>query len=281
MENLEPRILDEFPKHHQLLERAVIHLQGDDRVVALVLGGSIAKSAMDFYSDIDLYIITEDEFFDTLFAERHALADHTGTAWFRFIADHNPGGEHDYIVLYPGPVKIDFMYCRASDVAPAPKWTHCLILKDHEAFMAGIRSRSQDLVPPQPEPEMILALNQKFWTWCWYVFGKIVRGEHWMALAGIHAVRSMAILPMLAWAKGLPQEGYRRLERKVTAGEQPLLAATICGLQPAALSAALEAEMVLFGKLRERVFRRFDLSYEPGPEQKLQQEMRRRASAWS
>ena len=47
--------LSRLPEHRKLLERAVARFRDDARVVGLVLGGSLAHGAADFYSDVDLY----------------------------------------------------------------------------------------------------------------------------------------------------------------------------------------------------------------------------------
>jgi hypothetical protein len=86
------------------------------------------------------------------------------------------------------------MYLKESDLKPTPNWVGCLVLKDLSGRVGAVVARSQGLAPPQPTTEELLDLNQKFWTWCWYVFGKIERGELWEALDGIHAIRSIVRL---------------------------------------------------------------------------------------
>jgi len=266
--------LQEFPRHHALLEKALEHFWSDERVIGLVIGGSIAQGIMDFYSDVDLYIITRDEDFEAVFAERDVAANAIGKPLFRFIADHNPGGEHDYITLYEGPVKLDWMYCPRSDVTPGRKWAQGLVLKDQDGFLTGVKESWQEEETAGPTLEQLLVLNRKFWTWCWYVFGKIMRGESWQALSGLHAIRSMALLPMIGWAKGQSLQGYRRLEQEMSPELTSQLAATVGGLEPGELYNALEAEMDLFHALRASLFERCGLEHDISAEGVLRQEMR-------
>ena len=86
------------------------------------------------------------------------------------------------------------MYLKESDLKPTPNWVGCLVLKDLSGRVGAVVARSQGLAPPQPTTEELLDLNQKFWTWCWYVFGKIERGELWEALDGMDAIRSIVRL---------------------------------------------------------------------------------------
>jgi predicted nucleotidyltransferase len=268
--------LDRLPEHHKLLERAVERFRDDARVAGLVVGGSIAHGTADFYSDVDLYAVVLDEAFDEVFAERDAAARSVGSPLFGFDVDPVPGGSTDHIVVYEGPVKFDFMYLKESDLQPAPKWVGCPVLKDATGRVAAAVSRSEGLSPRPPTPEALSDLNQKFWTWCWYVFGKIARGELWEALDGLHSVRSLALIPLLDRAAGRPHEGYRRLERKTDPATVSRLAATVGPLDPESLYAALRAEVDLFRDLRATVFDRHGLTFDPTPEEVLVGEMDRR-----
>jgi predicted nucleotidyltransferase len=258
------------------LEHAVARFRDDVRVVGLVAGGSLAHGAADFYSDVDLYIVVQDEAFDEIFAERDAIVEAVGSPLFGFIVDPMPGGSTDHIVIYEGPVKFDFMYLEESDFTPALKWVGCAVLKDASGRVGVVVARSEGLARPQPTTEELLDLNQKVWTWCWYVFGKIVRGELWEALDGLHSIRSLALVPLLDWAAERPHEGYRRLERKTDPEAASRLMATVAAVQPQALYEALQAEMDLFRRLRAVIFDRYGLTFDPTPEEVLESEMSRR-----
>lgn len=268
--------LDRLPEHRKLLERAVASLQDDVRVVGLVAGGSLTHGGADFYSDVDLYIVVQDEAFDEIFAERGVTVEVVGSPLFDFTVDPMPGGSTDHIVVYEGPVKFDFMYLKESDFKPAPKWVGCVVLKDASGRVGTAVAQSERLALPQPTTEELLDLNQKFWIWCWYVFGKIVRGELWEALDGLHSIRSLALVPLLDWAAERPHEGYRRLERKTDATTASHLMATVAPVQPEALYAALQAEMELFCSLRAVVFDQHGVTFDPTSEEVLESEMGRR-----
>jgi predicted nucleotidyltransferase len=265
--------------HRELLGRAVARLRDDARVVGLVLGGSLARGAADPYSDVDLYVVVRDEAFAEVLAERRAVAEAVGSPLFAFDVDPVPGGSTDRIAVYELPdglpVKLDLMYLKESDLEPAPKWAGCAVLEDDGGRVGDAVARSEGLAPPPPKPEELRELNQKFWTWSWYVFGKIVRGELWEALAGLHDIRSLALVPLLDWAAERPHEGYRRLEDKLDAETASRLKATLSALEPEALYAALRAEAELFRGLRAEVFGRHGLGFDPEPEEALEAEMSR------
>jgi len=271
--------LDLLSAHRTLLERAVNYFQGDDRVVSMILGGSLSHGAVDFYSDVDLYIVARDESFEAVFDERDTAARAIGSPLFRFAVDPIPGGSRDYIVMYPGPVKLDLMYYRESEIKPDRKWTGRLVLKDDSDSLEAVISRSAGFSPDHPEPRALLEMNQKFWTWCWYVFGKIMRGELWEALDGMHTIRSDALLPLLDWTAGRSHEGYRRLERKLDPEMAARLEATVAPLETQALYDALQTAIALFWDLREPVFDVRGLTFDQASEEVVRGEIRRHWTA--
>ena len=271
-----PAALDRLPQHRSLLELAVARFRDDDRVSGLVLGGSLARGEADFYSDVDLYVIARDRAFDAVFAERDDAAEAIGSPLSRFAVDPLPGGSRDYIVLYPGPVKLDLMYHRESEVEAGPKWEGLPVLKDGSGFVAAVVTRSSGSEPDRHRPEAIAELEQKFWTLCWYVFGKISRGELWEALDGVHTIRSLVLVPLLDRSAGRSHEGYRRLERKLDPETLNALAATVAPVQREALYAALRAEISLFRYLKAGLSDRYGLALDPGPAEIIEAEITRR-----
>ena len=265
--------LDRFPQHRGLLERAFVRFQDDVRAVGLLVGGSLAHGGADFYSDIDLYVVVRDGAFEDIFAERSSIAEAVGPPLFGFTVDPVSGGSTDYIVVYEGPIKFDFMYLQESDLESHPKWVGCAVLKDTDGHVGAVVARSEVLGPPRPSAEGLLELNQKFWTWCWYAFGKIERGELWEALDGLHSIRSLTLVPLLDWVVERPHEGYRRLEQKTDPEEASRLLATVAPVRAQALYAALRAEVELFRDLRAVVLDRYGLALDPTPEEVLESEM--------
>jgi predicted nucleotidyltransferase len=271
--------LDRLPQHRELLERAFARFRDDVRAVGLVLGGSFARGGADFYSDVDLYVVVRDGAFEDVLAERDSTAEVVGSPLFGFAVDPVPGGSTDHIVLYEGLVKFDFMYLRESDLGPHPRWGGCVVLKDTDGRVEAAVARSEALGPPRPKAEDLSELNQKFWTLCWYAFGKIERGELWEALDGLHSIRSLALVPLLDWADERSHEGYRRLERKTNQEQASRLSATVAPMRAGALHAALRAEVELFRELRAAILDRYGLSIYLGHEEVLESEMSRRWAA--
>ena len=172
------------------------------------------------------------------------------------------------------------MYLRESDLGPHPRWDGCVVFKDTDGRLGAVVARSEARGPHRPSAEDLAELNQKFWTWCWYAFGKIERGELWEALDGLHNIRGLVLVPLLLdWTAERRREGYRRLERKTNQEQASRLSATLAPMRARALHAALRAEVELFRELRAAVLDRYGLTIDPAPEEVLESEMSRRWAA--
>lgn len=231
--------------------------QDDHRVPGVLLGGSFAAGSPDFYSDLDLYVVVHDEHLRDVLAGKRAAAAAAGRVLVGFVPDHlGPGGDEMYIAVYDGPVKADFNYVRRSTMKPSWKMAARLVLKDVDGTLGDLIRASAGLRAPVPSREALEALHNKFWTWCWYVFGKIVRGELWEALDGVRDIRALALVPLLEWDADRPPEGSRRLETRLGGALRARLAATVSALDAVALYGALQAEIDLFSELQARVYPR-------------------------
>ena len=73
-----------------MLGRAVARLRDDARVVGLVVGGS--RGVADYYSDVDLFVVVEDEAFDEVLAGRDSAVEAVGSPLFAFNVDPATGG---------------------------------------------------------------------------------------------------------------------------------------------------------------------------------------------
>jgi hypothetical protein len=265
--------LDRFPEHRRVLDAVVAAYRDDPRITGVLLGGSNVAGGMDGYSDVDLDVVVADAAFDAVFGERDRAVEAAGRPLFRFLSDI-PGLEHLYVVLYDspaGPVKLDVEYHRAGAVDPSEWLTRCRPLLDRTGALATGRTASTGLPPLAPRAEEVRALEQKFWPWCWYAFGKLMRGELWEAVDAVHIIRTRLLVPLIAWGAGRRPEGYRRLEQQADAAVLGRLAATVAPPERAPLYAALQAAIDLYGTLRTPVFARYGVQTDASAEATVRQ----------
>jgi hypothetical protein len=78
----------------------------------------------------------------------------------------------------------------------------------------------------QADTLALAGIHSKFSGWLWYTHTKIVRGEYWEADDSLGVMRTRALLPLLLFVRGLPLEGCRRLETRLTREDQQQLKRT-------------------------------------------------------
>jgi Streptomycin adenylyltransferase len=93
------------------LERLVAATESDGRVATLLLGGSHAAGTADAYSDLDLTLITTDDGFESLHAERFELLRGLGDPIF--LEEHDDFGFLLLLFIYADGV------CGEMSLAPA------------------------------------------------------------------------------------------------------------------------------------------------------------------
>ena len=92
------------------------------------------------------------------------------------------------------------------------------------AGRAAPRARAAWAALPERRPEEsgpaegidFADLIHKFTGWAWYTYAKIARGELFEAVNSLDCMRVRALLPCLQLLSGLPFEGYRRIEARLS-----------------------------------------------------------------
>jgi predicted nucleotidyltransferase len=265
--------LERLPEHKRLLIGVRERFATDDRVIGVLLGGSLALDRADRFSDVDLYVFVRDEDFESVFAKREAIAWDLGPVIVRYLGDHMPGGRYQLIIWYAGQVHLDLMFRKSSEAAPHWKWKEAVILKDSIGTLARLKKESRELGPATVNWEQVNNLNQKFWGWVAYTAAKILRGELWEAFDNIGWIRNEALLVMLAWAQDAQYEGHRRLESKLDQNLLRLFNQTVCSLNSKSVWSALMVEVQIFRELRSRLSAKLGAGFDEQPEIQMMSEL--------
>jgi predicted nucleotidyltransferase len=106
-----------------LLDRIVATLEADARVRAVWLSGSFGRDEADEWSDLDLHVAVEDADFDAFLAERPALYERVGRPVLvqqEIIPSNSMPGGHFQLVMYAGPIEVDWNFGPAGQAARPP-----------------------------------------------------------------------------------------------------------------------------------------------------------------
>jgi hypothetical protein len=205
--------LSPFPPLQAVFEHCLTAF-GRQRQLALALSGSMAHGTADRYSDIDFIVVPETTGFTE--AQREWLTEtvcSAGRPLAHFPATHLglPNLLIFFLLHTNQVVKVDIEALTGEAFATR---TDVIILHDPDGRLSDISTAAK---PSErlPTPDFV-DLHEKFVGWIWYTYSKTARGELLEAFDSLHIMRTQALLPSLNFAYGLPYEGYRRLEQRLS-----------------------------------------------------------------
>lgn len=169
------------------LAQTLVQLQGDPRVDAAWLFGSLGRGDADELSDVDLFVIVNDADFDALVARRYDFLAQVAEPLLILEAPQNwpPGGVYN-MALYPGtsgPHQVDWYWVRRS-AAQLP--TETRLLFDRICLPRQDSPTHFDYAPVlERTPEEILTQNvNSFWV-MWLIACKYIARYPWKDRLGV------------------------------------------------------------------------------------------------
>ena len=224
----------------------------DPEVLGMLIGGSFASGEADDYSDLDIQLVVGDGDVEQLAPKLRAIADDAGPVVAAFSAEH-VGLPHMLIVLYEELVHADFEPVEISRVGPRNAGMSTHVLWERDAAVSaplGVDHVGED-------PAVALAwLEDRIWTWSWYVQTKILRGEIYEALGGLQEIRDSVLFRLLAMHRDERPSSARRVEGRVGPWVQQF-AATVPALRRDSAMEALGSSIQLYLDLADPLQRKF------------------------
>jgi hypothetical protein len=229
--------------HDGVIARFVEACAADDRIVAAFLAGSYATGTADAHSDLDLGVITTDETFADVIADRRALIsrlgepvflDHFFRVWnvFFILAD---GTEGEIFFGHEGAME-------EIDVGPFEP------LLDRRGILAGAEFPFSPLDPGEQREKLRQIVN-----WFWHELSHFItalgRDDLWWAYGQLEALRRHCInLMRLQHGAEAQEEPYEKLAKAIPVSELVSLRTTFCPMERQAM---LDAALVIVRFFRE------------------------------
>jgi predicted nucleotidyltransferase len=210
-----------------IIEDFTTACETDARVVAAFIGGSYATGRTDEYSDLDLYLITAEEAYDSFFADRIQFIQQLGKPVF--LQDFNGFGFDMVVFILADGTEGELA------LATERKFDHIhggpfKVLVDKKEILAEAKFPLQE---PSSE-EQQASLRRLIW-WFWRDVSlfttAIARGRLWTAYGYLENARLKCVnLARLkrnfaGWA-----DGYEKLEQAVEDEDIAPLHSTLCPL---------------------------------------------------
>jgi hypothetical protein len=148
------------------------------------------------------------------------------------------------IVLYDDLVHVDFDVLSSAAASEHGAGLPVLVVWDR----GGVTAR----LPGDGRPDVagdLRWIEDRMWTWCWYIQSKILRGELYDALDGLQYVRDRVLFRLLAFERGTRPAGARRVEAALGDRREAFSATIPFAHDRAAVLSALRAEIGLYLEL--------------------------------
>ena len=257
--------LAHLPAQRDLLERVLACYAADERVLGLMLYGSLAQGEGDAFSDIDLNVVTDPAHHADLLAEALATAGSFGRLLYNFRGGRDEPTQ--FYAYYDSHVKLDLDFMLPGQIGVYVERRNHRVFKDVTGDLAQAVERAARL--PEhfvPDPADLAALDAMFWIRCTDAATKAVRGELWRAHAVVEYLRKEALASLAASLDGLRPTGYRRIEARVSPDWLAGWEATVVPPERESLLAAVAALIASYTRLRDALAEQLDTSFDPTSE---------------
>ncbi|MED3996063.1 nucleotidyltransferase domain-containing protein [Peribacillus frigoritolerans] len=135
---------ESLPKHRDvILKNALKDLKTDSNVLAIYLGGSLAKGNIDNYSDVDLHTIVTSEKKSDFIKDKKNRAKNWGEVLF--YEDFNPFSPV-VVTHYDCFVKVDSWYHSPNEIVPSIWLKGLKVLYDPTNIISNVIKKSSNLV---------------------------------------------------------------------------------------------------------------------------------------
>lgn len=193
--------------HHAFVENVRRGVEADERLNALMVGGSYVHGGLDDHSDLDFVVVVNDESYAGVMASRREFAERLGNLLAAFTGEHV--GEPRLLICLYGPslIHVDLKFVLQSDLRRMVERPAMLFARDPQRISACMDEATIEW--PDATPEWF---EQRAWIWLHYGATKLVRGELFEALGMLGYFREQVLGPMLHRRAGRPQRGVRRIE---------------------------------------------------------------------
>jgi len=232
--------------HSDFINSSVEKLKNDNRILGVAAGGSFILQSMDEFSDLDLVVFIDPDYYEEVLKNRKRIAGNIGPLLESFTGEHV--GETRLLICLYGPplLHVDLKFVSLNDMQDRVEDPQ--ILWERDGVVSDNLSETESKFP---EPDLDWIEN-RFWIWIHYTAQKIGRGELFETIDALNFLRGNVLGPMLLQQAGARPQGVRRIE-KYASNYLEKLKKTIPSYDPLHCLAALNEAIALYRDLRKKL----------------------------
>jgi len=254
---------DELSEHKKIINAIKEIISADSRCLGLILGGSFGREDVDQFSDIDFWVVLNDnQALESFLADLSSLVNKVGTPIFSVTQNDLPGfGVSMYRVIFENMVLCDLHLNTSDTLRSCPPRNHNLILVEKAGFFYIQRTHDQieqDTYTPSIEKELEDILGWFVFD-CSLVFRRVMKGELWNAIFYLDRCRALLfhLLRLYSGISGIFQERpSRQIEKDIPLHLQDGLEKTLPGYNIESIIDTLEFLVSHFVKISHELAER-------------------------
>src|SRR3954471_2465036 len=210
-------------RQEAIVEAGARWAEGDPRVRALLLKGSLARGDADERSDVDFLVVAQPGQLEALWADRVTVAEGLG-GWLGGFDEVAWQAPHTFIGFCDGPVKVDFFFQEGEpQVDPWLRDGFRALVDEH-----GLADRLRTQLQAPPEPPDLSDFDAHAWDWLWAARLKLRRpGHEWLVY--LELVKFVETMLLAGFAALAPERwrGVLRMQERLPAEIRAQLAAAL------------------------------------------------------
>lgn len=223
-----------------VLQKIAALVEEDKRIKGLWAVGSTATDKTDKYSDLDLYILIENQDYLEVFEERASFAEQLGEVLSSFEVEW-PNCQL-YGVILESCLEVDICYCKPEQLEIFGPFR---ILYDRDGDLTQLLSKRMVQYNVDVGKELKEHLDLAAYN-VLHSINMLGRGELWSSLRQVEILRRRVVSLIGLRTRTDVSEEYRRLESIVSESENLDLQKTLCNYNVKDLSEVIRAVTVLF-----------------------------------
>src|SRR5688500_12548540 len=163
--------------HAQFVARVRDEVERDQRLTALLAGGSYIHGGFDDHSDLDFIVVVQEDRYGEVRASRDEFAGRIGDLLAAFTGEHV--GEPRLLICLYGPplMHVDLKFVTSSGLDGLVERPAVLFARDPREVEARLDAAA--IAWPNASPEWF---EQRAWIWLHYGAAKLARGELFEAI---------------------------------------------------------------------------------------------------
>jgi len=243
-------------------------LTSESRVKAIFLSGSLGRDEGDKLSDIDSYVVVEDDFVNDLFKRLPQITSEIEPPMFSLRIKHT---KHSAVFVFSDLSELSITILSVSEIHPSPVYENIKPLMDDDGLVKDLMTKSKGL-PSKARIETLLRIESLFLWGTLAVRKRILRNNIWDARDAVEKLRYLIV--QLIDLRGGTLLGYKDIEKRLDSIELLKLSKTAFAYDKDALLSALSMCFDMFEGIRDELFKSYSLKPDTTSTEKIKKSLK-------